>query len=50
MDVIKSRYGLDRSIEKLGDDRIRIMGESIEPRIAENNNREITMFDIEGGP
>ena len=50
MDVIKSRYGLDRSIEKLGDDRIRIMGESIEPRIAENNNREITMFDFEGGP
>ena len=28
MDVIKSRYGKDRSIEKLGDKRIRVMGES----------------------
>ena len=28
MDVIKSRCGKDRSIEKLGDRRIRVMGES----------------------
>ena len=49
MDVIKSRYGLDRSIEKLGDKRIRVMGESEFPRTA-NSNGEITAFDFEGGP
>ena len=38
MDIIKSRYGLDRSIEKLGDKRIRVMGQiSKSPMIQKND-------------
>ena len=38
MDIIKSRYGLDRSIEKLGDRRIRVMGQiSKSPMIQKND-------------
>ena len=50
MDVIKSRYGKDRSIEKLGDKRIRIMGESKFTRASQNKEGVLTMFDFEGGP
>jgi len=50
MDVIKSRYGKDRSIEKLGDKRIRVMGESNFTRASENDKGVVTMFDFEGGP
>ena len=50
MDVIKSRYGKDRSIEKLGDKRIRIMGESKFTRASQNKEGVVTMFDFEGGP
>ena len=50
MDVIKSRYGLDRSIEKLGDRRIRIMGESQKTLCSKNDKGVVTMFDFEGGP
>ena len=50
MDVIKSRYGKDRSIEKLGDRRIRIMGESKFTRASQNKDGVVTMFDFEGGP
>jgi len=28
MEIVKSRYGLDRTIEKIGSDRLRVMGES----------------------
>ena len=50
MDVIKSRYGKDRSIEKLGDRRIRIMGESEKTLCSKNDKGVVTMFDFEGGP
>ena len=51
MDIIKSRYGLDRSIEKLGDKRIRVMGQiSKSPMIQKNDKGKITMFDFDGGP
>ena len=50
MDVIKSRYGKDRSIEKLGDKRIRVMGESGFTRASQNDKGVVTMFDFEGGP
>ena len=50
MDVIKSRYGRDRSIEKLGDKRIRVMGESGFTRASQNDKGVVTMFDFEGGP
>ena len=50
MDVIKSRYGKDRSIEKLGDKRIRVMGESNFTRASQTDEGVVTMFDFEGGP
>jgi hypothetical protein len=50
MEIIKSRYGLERSIEKIDTNRIRVMGESQFQRTAKNDAGEITMFDFEGGP
>lgn len=50
MEIIQSRYGLDRTIEKIGTDRLRVMGESQFQRTAQNEEGEITMFDFEGGP
>jgi hypothetical protein len=50
MEIVKSRYGLDRTIEKIGTDRLRVMGESQFQRTAQNDAGEITMFDFEGGP
>jgi len=50
MEIVKSRYGLDRTIEKIGTDRLRVMGESQFQRTAQNDGGEITMFDFEGGP
>ena len=50
MDVIKSRYGKDRSIEKLVDRRIRVMGESEVTKVRKGKGGEISMFDFEGGP
>jgi hypothetical protein len=50
MEIIQSRYGLDRTIEKIGHDRLRVMGESQFQRVAQNDAGEVTMFDFEGGP
>jgi hypothetical protein len=50
MEVIRSRYGLDRSIEKLNNSKFRIMGESNYVRVSSNKNDETNMFDFEGGP
>ena len=50
MDVIKSRCGKDRSIEKLGDRRIRVMGESEITKVRKGKSGKISMFDFEGGP
>ena len=50
MDVIKSRCGKDRSIEKLGDRRIRVMGESENTKVRKGKSGKISMFDFEGGP
>ena len=50
MDVVKSRYGKDRSIEKLGNNKIRVMGESKFTRVSEDKEGKVTMFDFEGGP
>jgi len=50
MEIVKSRYGLDRTIEKIGTDRLRVMGETQFQRTAQNDEGEITMFDFEGGP
>ena len=50
MEIIKSRYGLDRTIEKIDANRLRVMGESQFQRVATNDAGETTMFDFEGGP
>lgn len=50
MEVLKSRYALDRSIEKLDYQTMRVMGESKFIRTSENKKGETTMFDFEGGP
>lgn len=50
MEIIKSRYGLDRAIEKIDSNRIRIIGESQFVRHATSDSGEVTMFDFEGGP
>lgn len=50
MEVIESRYGLDRIIEKLDYQTMRVMGESRFIRTSENKKGETTMFDFEGGP
>jgi hypothetical protein len=50
MEVIQSRYGLDRSIEKLNHTTFRVMGDSLFVRTSSNRNGDTTTFDFEGGP
>lgn len=50
MEVLKSRFGLDRSVEKLNHETLRVMGESYYTRRSTNKKGEIVMFDFEGGP
>ena len=50
MEIVKSRYGLDRVIEKVGPESFRVMGESPFVRTSTNKEKKITMFDFEGGP
>jgi hypothetical protein len=50
MEIIKSRYGLDRTVEKLDYQTLRVMGESKYIRTSENKSGNPTMFDFEGGP
>ena len=41
MEVIKSRYGLERTIEKIDSNRIRVMGESQFVRQSQNDKGDI---------
>ena len=50
MEVIKSRYGLDRTIEKMDHESFRVMGESSFVRTSASKKDETTMYDFEGGP
>lgn len=50
MEIIKNRYGVDRVIEKLDSNRIRVMGESLISRGSQDEDGTQTMFDFEGGP
>jgi hypothetical protein len=50
MEIIKSRYGLDRMVEKIGVNKIRITGESQFQRTYKNKRGSINMVDFEGGP
>jgi hypothetical protein len=50
MEIVKSRYGVERSIERINLNKVRVMGESQFVRKSTNKNGEITLFDFEGGP
>jgi hypothetical protein len=50
MEIIKSRYGSERSLERVDFQRIRVMGEALFTRTSQNEAGEITMYDFEGGP
>jgi len=50
MEIIKSRYGIERTLEKIDTNRIRVMGESQFQRISTDASGKTTMFDFEGGP
>ena len=50
MEIIQNRYNVDRVLEKIDSNRIRIMGESIFTRISQDENGNLTMYDFEGGP
>lgn len=50
MEIVKNRYGTERVIEKIGDTKLRIMGESLLSRGSQDENGNQTMYDFEGGP
>ena len=50
MEVIKNRQGIERVIEELSHDKIRVMGENLLSRTSTDNKGNLTMFDFEGGP
>jgi hypothetical protein len=50
MEIIKSRYGLERSIEWVSSNKIRVMGESQFIRTSTSKDGVVSMFDFEGGP
>lgn len=50
MEIVKSRYGLDRSIEKLDHETFRVIGESTFGRISPKETGGLHMYDFEGGP
>ena len=50
MEIKKNRYGDERSVEKIGSEKFRVMGESQFSRTSEDEDGNITMFDFEGGP
>jgi len=50
MEIIQNRYGVDRVIDKIGDSKIRVMGESLFTRGTQDENGNQTMYDFEGGP
>ena len=50
MEIVKSRYGVDRSIERINLNKVRVMGESQFVRKSTNKQGDITLFDFEGGP
>lgn len=50
MEVIKTKYGLDRSVQKLDHETLRVMGETEFVRVSTNKKNKTFMFDFEGGP
>ena len=50
MEIVKSRFGQERSIERINLNKVRVLGESQFVRKSTNKRGEVTLFDFEGGP
>ena len=50
MEIIQNRYGVDRVIDKIGDNKIRVMGETLIARTSEDEDGTLKMYDFDGGP
>lgn len=50
MEIVKSRFGQERSIERINLNKVRVLGESQFVRKSQNKNGDVTLFDFEGGP
>jgi len=50
MEIVKSRFGQERSIERINLNKVRVLGESQVIRKSSNKNGAVTLFDFEGGP
>ena len=50
MEIVQNRYNVDRVLDKIDSNRIRIMGESLITRSSQDENGNLTMYDFEGGP
>ncbi len=50
MEIVKSRFGQERSIERINLNKVRVLGESKIVRKSQNKNGDVTLFDFEGGP
>jgi len=50
MEILKNRYGLERSIERINLNKIRVMGESQFVRKSKAKDGRVVLFDFEGGP
>ena len=47
MEIVKSRYGLERSIERIDIGRVRVMGESQFIRKSTNKHGDVSLFDFD---
>lgn len=50
MEITQNRYNVDRVIEKIDSNRLRVMGESLVIRTSHDENGNLIMYDFEGGP
>jgi hypothetical protein len=50
MEITQNRYNVDRVIEKIDSNRLRVMGESLVIRTSHDEMGNLTMYDFEGGP
>ena len=46
MEIVKSRFGIDRSIERINLNKVRVLGESQFVRKSQNKNGDVTLFDF----
>lgn len=49
MEIVKNRFGLDRSVERIDFERVMVMGESMVTK-REKKRGALNSFEFEGGP